>query len=155
MEDTFDNQLLMNLIPSEDVGGGMACLAASAQWQHGCIPPCTDYYNNSFASSSPTHSFNLPSPVDYNSYSPPDSHSSSSSCYNSPTRMDMNCSFVPENSQYLHCDLQRCSCVSNWAGMQDAVPVSQYSLHSAADCYYSCGEDAYRRDFSSSELCYL
>lgn len=56
-------------------------------------------------SRSPSDSFNLPSPVDYNSYSPPQSHSSSSSCYSSPTRMDLSSSFSPENYHYQHCNL--------------------------------------------------
>ncbi|KAK1786368.1 hypothetical protein P4O66_017603, partial [Electrophorus voltai] len=108
-------------------------------------------------SRSPPPSFSLPSPVDYNSYSSPDSHSSSSSCYSSPTRMDMSSSFGPEHNHYQHCSFQHCLCLSDWPSLQDGVPASEHASYGASDCFYSSfGEDTYcRRDSSSSELCYL
>lgn len=48
MEDMFDDQLLMNMIPAENFSSSAAvCAPASAQWPHGYFPPCTDYYTNS------------------------------------------------------------------------------------------------------------
>ncbi|KAF4085927.1 hypothetical protein AMELA_G00100520 [Ameiurus melas] len=135
MEDMFDDQLLMNMIPAENFSSSAA------------------------ASSSPTHSFSLPSLVDYNSFTPPESHSSSSSCYNSPTRMDMSSSFTSENYHYQHCTLQHCFCLSHWPNLQDGTMAADYTSphYSTSDCFYQAlGEEAYcRRDSSSSELCYL
>ncbi|XP_060799735.1 colorectal cancer associated 2 isoform X3 [Neoarius graeffei] len=161
MEDMFDDQLLMNMIPTENFGpSATVCAPAPAQWPHGYYPSCTDYYTNSLDSSSPTHSFGLPSPTDYNSYTPPESHSSSSSCYSSPTHMDMSSSFTSENYHYQHCTLQHCFCLSHWPSLQDgAMHVADYTTphYSASDCFYQAlGEEAYcRKDSSSSELCYL
>uniref|UniRef100_A0A3B1IC47 Lnc RNA pou2af1 n=1 Tax=Astyanax mexicanus TaxID=7994 RepID=A0A3B1IC47_ASTMX len=126
MEDTF----LMNAMPSEGLHAPL--------------------------SSSPTHSFNLPSPADYNSYSPPESHSSSSSCYSSPSRLDLSTSFAPESCHYQqHFDLQHC--YSHWPALNDAGTASEYTAYSSSDCFYpTFGEDLYsRRESSSAELCYL
>ncbi|XP_062872579.1 colorectal cancer associated 2 [Trichomycterus rosablanca] len=160
MEDTFDDQLLMNMMPAENFSSSPAvCAPASAQCYHGYSPSCTDYYTNSLASSSPTHSFSLPSPVEYNSYTPPESNSSSSSCYNSPTRVDMSSSFTPENYHYQHCTLQHCFCLSHWPSLQDGTMASDYTPphYSASDCFYpSLTDEVYcRRDSSGLELCYL
>ncbi|XP_046718091.1 colorectal cancer associated 2 isoform X1 [Silurus meridionalis] len=160
MEDMFDDQMLMNMIPAENFSSSAAlCATAPAQWSHGYFPSCTDYYTNSLASSSPTHSFSLPSPCDYNSYTPPESHSSSSSCYSSPTRMDMSSSFTLENYHYQHCTVQHCFCLSHWPGLQDGTMAPDYTPphYSPSDCFYQAlEEEAYcRRDSSGSELCYL
>lgn len=160
MEDMFDDQLLMNMIPAENYSSSAAvCASAPAQWPHVYFPSCTEYYTNSLASSSPTHSFSLPSLVDYNSYTPPESHSSSSSCYNSPTRMDMSSSFTSESYHYQYCTLQHCFCLSHWPNLQDGTMAADYTSphYSTSDCFYQpLGEEAYcRRDSSSSELCYL
>ncbi|XP_053503687.1 colorectal cancer associated 2 isoform X1 [Ictalurus furcatus] len=160
MEDMFDDQLLMNMIPAENFSSSAAvCASAPAQWPHVYFPSCTEYYTNSLASSSPTHSFSLPSLVDYNSYTPPESHSTSSSCYNSPTRMDMSSSFMPESYHYQHCTLQHCFCLSHWPNLQDGTLATDYTSphYSTSDCFYQAlGEETYcRRDSSSSELCYL
>lgn len=107
-------------------------------------------------SRSPSDSFNLPSPVDYNSYSPPQSNSSSSSCYNSPTRMDLSSSFSPENYHYQHCNLQHCICLSHWSNVQEGMVTSEFAPYGSSDCLYSYGDDSYfRRDTSNSEMCYL
>ncbi|KAI4905182.1 hypothetical protein NFI96_013896 [Prochilodus magdalenae] len=154
MEDTFDHQFLMNVVPSEGLNGS-STMCSSAAWMDGYIPACTDYYSNTLASSSPTHSFNLPSPAEYSSYSPPESHSSSSSCYSSPSRMDLSSSFAPEGCHYQHRDLQHGFC--HWPALQDAGMASEYAPYSSSDCFYpTFGEDFYyRRESSSSELCYL
>lgn len=48
MEDMFDDQLLMNMIPAENFSSSAAvCATAPAQWPHGYFPSCTDYYTNS------------------------------------------------------------------------------------------------------------
>lgn len=48
MEDMFDDQLLMNMIPTENFGpSATVCAPAPAQWPHGYYPSCTDYYTNS------------------------------------------------------------------------------------------------------------
>lgn len=48
VEDMFDDQLLMNMIPAENFSSSAAvCAPAPAQWPHGYFPSCTDYYTNS------------------------------------------------------------------------------------------------------------
>ncbi|XP_072547900.1 colorectal cancer associated 2, partial [Salminus brasiliensis] len=154
MEDAFDHQFLMNVMPSEGLNAS-STVCSPAAWMDGYIPACTEYYNNTLAPSSPTHSFNLSSSVDYCSYSPPESHSSSSSCYSSPSRLDLRSSFAPESCHYQqHCDLQHY--YSHWPALHDAGTASEYTAYSSSDCFYpSFGEDLYCRRESSAELCYL
>ncbi|GAA6066772.1 colorectal cancer associated 2 isoform X3 [Tachysurus ichikawai] len=48
MEDMFDDQLLMNMIPAENFSSSAAvCATGPAQWPHGYFPSCTEYYTNS------------------------------------------------------------------------------------------------------------
>lgn len=48
MEDMFDDQLLMNMIPAENYSSSAAvCASAPAQWPHVYFPSCTEYYTNS------------------------------------------------------------------------------------------------------------
>lgn len=48
VEDMFDDQLLMNMIPAENFSSSAAvCAPAPAQWPHGYFPSCTDYYTSS------------------------------------------------------------------------------------------------------------
>ncbi|XP_066536251.1 colorectal cancer associated 2 isoform X2 [Hoplias malabaricus] len=154
MEDAFDQHYMMSAVPSDGLNGPNA-VCGSVAWLDGYIPACADYYSNTLASGSPTRSFSLPSPGDYSSYSPPDSHSSSSSsCYSSPSRLDGSSCFSTESCHYQHYDIQHC--YSHWPALQtDTAAASQY--YSPSDCFHhSYGEDFYyRRDAPSSELCYL
>ncbi|XP_051522361.1 uncharacterized protein LOC127422648 isoform X3 [Myxocyprinus asiaticus] len=156
MENAYDHQQMMNMMPPETFSGSNIVCPTSAQWSNGYISSTTDIYGASLVSSSPSDSLNLPSPVDYNSYSPPRSHSSSSSCYSSPTRMDMSSSFSPENYHYQHCNLQHCFCLSHWSNLQDGMPTSEYAPYGSSDCMFSYSDDNYfRRNISNSDMCYL
>lgn len=100
-------------------------------------------------------------PVDPNSYSPQDSFSSSSSssCYNSPSRMESGHSgFTSEHLHYQHCTPQDCYCLpSCWPPQQESYPVSEYAPYYAQTDYsYGPVEETYfKRDcHMSSEMCY-
>lgn len=157
----FDNQQFINMmLPPENFSDSSLPAASSAQyWTHGHFPSNSDYYNQGMASSSPSDSMNLTSPIDYNSYSPPQSYSSSSSCYSSPTRMDSSYSLVPECYHYQHCSPQHCYCVSHWLGPQEDFTNLEYTNYGTPDsAFTSAVEESYfRRDrpLSSSEMCYL
>lgn len=107
------------------------------------------------APSSPSGSLNMSSPVDYNSYSPQESYSSS--CYNSPTRLDLSYGFVPEHYHYQHCNLQHCYCLSHWSGTQESICTPEYAIYGTTDCVHASPVDGsyFRRELSSSEICYL
>lgn len=48
VEEMYDEQQLMNMIPAESFScSGALCAPAPAQWPHGYFPSCTDYYTNS------------------------------------------------------------------------------------------------------------
>uniref|UniRef100_A0A8C8HGJ6 Uncharacterized protein n=1 Tax=Oncorhynchus tshawytscha TaxID=74940 RepID=A0A8C8HGJ6_ONCTS len=104
---------------------------------------------------SPSGSLNMSSPVDYNSYSPQESYTSS--CYNSPNRMDSSYGFVPEHYHYQHCNLQHCYCLSHWSGTQESISTPEYAIYGTTDCVHASPVDAnyFRRELSSSEMCYL
>ncbi|KAM4627502.1 colorectal cancer associated 2 [Polymixia lowei] len=130
-------------------------------WSHGHLSSDADYYSHVMAPPSPPDSLKLPSPVDHNSYSPQDSFSSSSSsCYNSPTRMDSSYhGFTQEHYHYQHCNLQDCYCLSHcWPGQQDGFSAPEYApYYSPTDYSYTYPvEDTYfKRDLPiSSEMCY-
>lgn len=100
-------------------------------------------------------------PVDPNSYSPQDSFSSSSSssCYNSPSRMESGHSgFTNEHFHYQHCTPQDCYCLpSFWMPQQESYPVSEYVPHYTQTdySYGSMEENYFKRDcHMSSEMCY-
>ncbi|KAM3875371.1 colorectal cancer associated 2 [Diretmus argenteus] len=131
-------------------------------WSHG-LSSDADYYCHGMApSSSPPVSLKLSSPADHSSYSPQDSFSSSSSssCYDSPTRMDSSYyGFTPEHYHYQHCNLQDCYCLSHcWTGQQESFPAPEYTPYYAPTDYpYACPveENYFRRDLSmSTEMCY-
>ena len=92
------------------------------------------------APGSPPESRKLCSPVDHNSYSPQDSFSSSSSsCYDSPTRMESSHhGFASEH--YQHCNLQDCYCLPHcWPGQQESFSVPEYTpYHNPTDYPYTC-----------------
>ncbi|XP_051965473.1 POU Class 2 homeobox-associating factor 3-like [Xyrauchen texanus] len=144
----YDHQQMINMMPPETFSCSNTVCPTSSQWSDGFPPTNTDIYGASLDSSSA-------SPVDYNSYSLHQSHSSSSSCYSSPTRMDLSFSFSSENYHYQHCNPQQCFCLSHWSNLQD-MPNSEYAPSGSSDCLYSYEDDNYfRRDTSNSEMCYL
>ncbi|XP_051535639.1 colorectal cancer associated 2 isoform X2 [Myxocyprinus asiaticus] len=156
MENAYDHQQMMNMMPHETFSGGNIVCSTSSQWSDGYPPSNTDIYGASLDSSSALDSSNLPSPNDYNSYSLPQSHSSSSSCYSSPTRMDLSSSFSPENYHYQHCNPQHCFCLSHWPNLQDDMLSSENAPYGSSDCLYSYEDDNYfRRNTSNSDMCYL
>lgn len=102
-------------------------------------------------------------PVDPNGYSPQDSFSSSSSssCYDSPTRMESGHSgFAAEHFHYQHCTPQDCYCPpSCWPAQQESYPpVPEYApYYTQTDFSYGCPveENYFKRDYQmSSEMCY-
>ncbi|XP_048838206.1 colorectal cancer associated 2 [Brienomyrus brachyistius] len=150
---TFDNQYPNVMFPQDSFNSILPADSSVQHWAHGHFLSTSDYHINGMVPSAipDSLSLNLPSP-DYNSFSPPDSYSSSSSCYSSPSRMDSNYGFVAENYHYQHCSLQRCYCLSHWSGPQDSPMNPEY----ASDCLYTAMDQSYfRRDVRSSEMCYL
>ncbi|XP_029374203.1 colorectal cancer associated 2 [Echeneis naucrates] len=119
--------------------------ALPLSWCH-AVSSDADYYGAVAPCSSP-ESLKL----DPNSYSPQDSFSSSSSssCYNSPTRMESGFpGFVPEHHPY--CSLQDCYC---WPGQPESLPAPEYTpYYGATDFPYGCPEE--ESYFKSSEMCY-
>ncbi|XP_042342858.1 colorectal cancer associated 2 [Plectropomus leopardus] len=120
-----------------------------------------DYYGPGMAPCSSPESLKLCNPMDPNSYSPQDSFSSSSSsCYDSPTRMESSYhSFTSEHYHYQHCDLQDCRCLSHcWPGQQESFSAPEYApYYNPTDYSYACPveENYLRRDLQmSSEMCY-
>ncbi|XP_029923381.1 colorectal cancer associated 2 [Myripristis murdjan] len=130
-------------------------------WAHG-LSSDADYYGHGMAPASPPDSLKLCSPVDPNSYSPQDSFSSSSSssCYDSPTRMESSYQpFTPEHYHYHQCNLQDCYCLSHcWTGQQESFSAPEYApYYGPTDYAYPCPveENYFRRDLPmSSEMCY-
>ncbi|XP_061072855.1 colorectal cancer associated 2 isoform X2 [Conger conger] len=155
----IDNQQFINMmLPPENFSNNSLPVASSAQyWNQGNFPSNSEYYNQGMAANSPSDSMNLPSPIDYNSYSPPQSYSSSSSCYSSPTRMDSSFNLVPEFYHFQHCSPQHCYCVSHWFGPQEDLTNLEYTAYCTPDsAYTSAVEESYfRRPLSNSEMCYL
>ncbi|XP_070826751.1 colorectal cancer associated 2 [Chaetodon trifascialis] len=130
-------------------------------WCHG-LSSDADYYGHGMASCSSPESLKLCNPMDYNSYSPQDSFSSSSSssCYDSPTRMESSYhGFTSEHFHYQHCNLQDCYCLSHcWPGQQESFPAPEYApYYNPTDYPYACPveENYFKRDLqTSSEMCY-
>lgn len=106
-------------------------------------------------------SLKLCNPMDPNSYSPQGSFSSSSSsCYDSPTRMESSYpGFASEHFHYQHCNLQDCYCLSHcWPGQQESFSAPEYApYYNPTDYPYTCPveENYFKRDLQmSSEMCY-
>ncbi|XP_014069275.2 colorectal cancer associated 2 isoform X1 [Salmo salar] len=155
--ESFDNQQLISMMmPNETYGSGIVHPATSTKlWPQENHSLNMDYCVNGMAPSSPSGSLNMSSPVDYNSYSPQESYSSS--CYNSPNRMDSSYGFVPEHYHYQHCNLQHCYCLSHWSGTQESICTPEYAIYGTTDCVHASPVDGsyFRRELSSSEICYL
>ncbi|XP_026234482.1 colorectal cancer-associated protein 2 isoform X2 [Anabas testudineus] len=130
-------------------------------WCHG-LSSDADYYGHEMVSCSSPESLKLCSPMDHNSYSPQDSFSSSSSssCYDSPTRMESSYhSFSSEHYHYQHCSVQDSYCLPHcWPGQQESFSVPEYApYYNTTDYPYACPveENYFKRDFQmSSEMCY-
>ncbi|KAM3616823.1 uncharacterized protein V6R79_024032 [Siganus canaliculatus] len=126
-------------------------------WCHG-LSSDVDYYG--MAPCSSPESLNLCNPMDPNSYSPQDSFSSSSSCYDSPPRMES--SYHGTTSEHFHsqhCSFQDCYCLSHcWPSQQESFPAPEYSTYCPPSDYpYACPveENYLKRDLQmSSEMCY-
>ncbi|KAM6932804.1 colorectal cancer associated 2 [Lycodopsis pacificus] len=131
-------------------------------------PPCrhglssdADYYGHGMAPCSSPEPLKLCNPTDH-SYSPQDSFSSSSSssCYDSPTRMESGYRGLPsEHFQYQHCSLQDCACSPRcWPVQQESFSAPDYAPYYPPTDYPYAGpveEDCVRRDSQmSSQMCY-
>ncbi|XP_016887448.1 colorectal cancer associated 2 isoform X1 [Cynoglossus semilaevis] len=129
-------------------------------WYYG-LSSDADYYGHGTAPVFPAEIQKLCSPLDCNSYSPQDSFSSSSSsCYDSPTRIESSHqSFASEQYQhYQQCNHQDCYCLPHcWSGQQDGFSGPECTSYSSSTDYpYTClVEENYRRDLQMSpEMCY-
>ncbi|XP_047449156.1 colorectal cancer associated 2 [Mugil cephalus] len=121
-------------------------------WCHG-LSSDADYYGHGMAPCSSSESLVICNSMDHNSYSPQDSFSSSSSsCYDSPTRMESGYNgFTSEHYHYQHCNPQDCYCLPHcWPGQQESFPAVEYSpFFNPTDYPYACTaeENYFRRDF--------
>ncbi|XP_021169918.2 colorectal cancer-associated protein 2 [Fundulus heteroclitus] len=119
-----------------------------------------DYYGQGMAAYSSSESLTLCNPPDHNSYSPQDSvSSSSSSCYDSPTRMESSFhSFPSEIYPYQHCGPHQDCVASCWPAQQESIPVPEYPpYYDPTDYPYIQPEEEtyFRKDFPlGSEMCY-
>ncbi|XP_038548689.1 colorectal cancer associated 2 [Micropterus salmoides] len=128
-------------------------------WCHGRSSDA-DFYGHGMPPCSSPESLKLCNPIDHNSYSPQDSFSSSSSsCYDSPTRMESSYhGFASEHYHYQHCNLQDCYCLSHcWPGQQESFSGPEYApYYNPTDYPYagSVEENYFKRDVQmSSEMC--
>ncbi|XP_029302729.1 colorectal cancer associated 2 [Cottoperca gobio] len=129
-------------------------------WCHG-LSSDADYYGHGMGPCSSPELLKLCNPVDHDSYSPQDSFSSSSSsCYDSPTRMEPSChSISSEHYHYQHCNLQDGYCLPHcWPGQQESLSAPEYApYYTPTDYPYTCPveENYFKRDLQmSSEMCY-
>ncbi|XP_062275210.1 colorectal cancer associated 2 [Scomber scombrus] len=129
-------------------------------WCHG-LSSDADYYDHGMAPCSSPESLKLCSPTDNNSYSPQDSFSSSSSsCYDSPTRIEPSYhGFTSEHYHYQHCNLQDCYCLPHcWPSQQESFSAPEYApYYPSTDHLHACSaeENYFKRDLQmSSEMCY-
>ncbi|XP_053729517.1 colorectal cancer associated 2, partial [Synchiropus splendidus] len=130
------------------------------------LPPLSqgldvDYYDQGMGPCSSPESLKLCSPVDQNSYSPQESFSSSSSsCYDSPTRMESSFSnFTSEHFHYQNCNPHHCYCLSHYCpSQQEYYAAPEYSAYYAPSEYsYSCTveENYLKNNFAmNTEMCY-
>ncbi|KAK1899651.1 POU domain class 2-associating factor 1 [Dissostichus eleginoides] len=129
-------------------------------WCH-ALSSDADYYGHGMAPCSSPELLKLCTPVDHNSYSPQDSFSSSSSssCYDSPTRMDPGYPGLPsEHFHFQHCTPQDLCSLPYWPGPQDSFSAPQFApYYNPTDYPYACPaeENYFRRDLQmTSEMCY-
>ncbi|KAM4742021.1 colorectal cancer associated 2 [Anableps anableps] len=128
-------------------------------WSH-ALSSDVDYYGQGMAACSSSESLTLCNSLDHNSYSPQDSFSSSSSsCYDSPTRMESSFhSFPSENYPYQHCSPHQDSVPGCWPVQQESVPVPECTPYYYPTDYpyiQPVEESYFRKDFPlGSEMCY-
>ncbi|XP_034556205.1 colorectal cancer-associated protein 2 [Notolabrus celidotus] len=131
-------------------------------WSHG-LSSDADFYGQEMAPCSSPESLKLCNPMDPNSYSPQDSFSSSSSssCYDSPTRMESSyhSGFPSEHYHYQNCSPQDCFCLPHcWPSQQESFCAPEYAPYfNPIDYPYACPveENYFKRDYQmSSEMCY-
>nr|XP_046244357.1 colorectal cancer associated 2 [Scatophagus argus] len=128
-------------------------------WCHG-LSSDADYYGQGTAPCSSLESLKRCIPTDHDSYSPQDSFSSSSSCYDSPTRMESSFfGFTSEHYHYQHCNLQDCYCLPHcWPGQQESFSAPEYAPHYTSTDYpyaFPVEESYFKRDWQlSSEMSY-
>ncbi|XP_039862293.1 colorectal cancer associated 2 isoform X2 [Simochromis diagramma] len=127
-------------------------------WYHG-LSSDADYYGQGMAPCSSLESLTFCNPVDPNTYSPQDSFSSSSSssCNDSPTRMES--SFSPQQYHYQHCGPQEYYSLPHcWSGQQESPPTPECAPYFAPTDYpqvYPVEDSCFQKDFPlSSEMCY-
>ncbi|XP_034024954.1 colorectal cancer-associated protein 2 [Thalassophryne amazonica] len=131
--------------------------AAPLSWCHG-LSSDADFYGHGMAPCSPD-SLKLCSPMEHNSYSSQDSFSSSSSSYyDSPTRMESSCVGVAsEHLHYQHCTLQDSYCLPPcWPAQQENLTTPEYvPYYSPTDYLYPyAGDDSCLRRDLTPEMCY-
>ncbi|XP_037329745.2 colorectal cancer associated 2 [Pungitius pungitius] len=141
-----------------------ACLPASPAFPLTCchaLSSDADYFG--MAPCSSPEPLQLCSPPDHGSYSPHDSFSSfssSSSCYDSPTRIEACYRGPPPPSEHLHyqhCSLQDCFCSApRWAGQQESFSAPEFPPYypPGSGYAYTCHLPAEDNYFRSSEMCY-
>ncbi|TNN01460.1 hypothetical protein fugu_010842 [Takifugu bimaculatus] len=142
-------------------GGGGGYGGSASPWCHG-LSSDADYYGPAMAACSSPESLKFCNPADPSCYSPQDSFSSSSSssCYDSPTRMESGYGgFASEHFHHPHCNLQDCCCLSpRWPAQQEAFSIPDHTPYYTPTEYpYACPveENYFRRDLSmGSEMCY-
>ncbi|XP_070685607.1 colorectal cancer associated 2 [Pempheris klunzingeri] len=162
------------MLPSNGYGGNHDTTSGFSSYNTSLPPPPAlplpwshrlssdaDYYGYGMAPCSSPESLKLCNPLDHNSYSPQDSFSSSSSsCYDSPTRMEPSYhGFNSEHFHYQHCNLQDCYCLAHrWPGQQESFSLSEYAPdYNPTDYPYTCAveENYFKRDLPlSTEMCY-
>ncbi|KAM9733454.1 colorectal cancer associated 2 isoform 1-T1 [Menidia menidia] len=126
------------------------------------LPWCSgaDFHGHGMAVSSSSESLTISRPMDHNSYSPQGSiSSSSSSCYDSPTRMDSGyCAPPSDYFPHQHYNTQQDYVPGCWFGQQESIPaLDDTPYYSPTDYPYTCSveENYFRKDIAlSSEMCY-
>ncbi|XP_030601220.1 colorectal cancer associated 2 isoform X2 [Archocentrus centrarchus] len=129
-------------------------------WRHG-LSSDVDYYGQGIAPCSSLESLTFCNPMDPNSYSPQDSFSSSSSsCYNSPTRMEASYhGLSPEQYHYQHSAPQDYYALSHcWSAQQESSPTPEYAPYFPPTDYpHACPveDNCFRKDFPLNyDVCY-
>ncbi|RXM34247.1 hypothetical protein EOD39_14277 [Acipenser ruthenus] len=90
VSNALENQQIMDMLmePDNYTASALYPMPIAQHGSYGNYQQGADHYNSAMAPSSISDSSNVSSPVDYSSYSPPQSYSSASSSYGSPTHVD-------------------------------------------------------------------
>ncbi|XP_054881291.1 colorectal cancer associated 2 [Poeciliopsis prolifica] len=128
-------------------------------WSH-AISSDVDYYGQGMAACSSSESLTFYTPLDPNSYSPQDSFSSSSSsCYDSPTRMETTFhGFLSKRYPYQFCSPHQDNMAGCWPAQPESTPLDEYTPYYPPTDYpyiQPVEESYFRKDFpQGSEMCY-